>query len=274
MDVMECEGCGGTVVYDAAREHARCIFCASVALRPETLDEPPPQPDVAVPFRVRPELADATFRRWARSSWWYPSELRKLTISLEQLWIPAWRFDASVEAHWAALRRAATQTGKQPVSGLDVSARRVWAPASLGLAEEELQALAPFDEVDAQAWTSEDAKIPYEVGATSEAAALTTARRLFASQARFDLSRARGLSDCHVSVALTDVNARSLMLPVFIGSFRWQDRPYRFVINGQTGKITGHAPIDWRRVSIAVAIVLAIVAVWLWYQREMFALLG
>ena len=38
MDVMECEGCGGTVVYDAAREHARCIFCASVALRPETLD--------------------------------------------------------------------------------------------------------------------------------------------------------------------------------------------------------------------------------------------
>lgn len=274
MDVMECEGCGGTVVYDAAREHARCIFCASVALRPETLDVAPPQPDVAVPFAVRAELADATYRRWARSSWWYPAELRATTIGLETLWVPAWRFDATVEAHWAALRRAATQSGKQPVSGLDVTARRVLAPASLGLHEEELVALAPFDEKDAQAWTGNDAKIPYEVCATSEEAALVAARRLFASQARFDLSRSRGLSDCRVSVALADVQPRSMMLPVFIGSFRYQDRPYRFVVNGQTGKITGHAPIDQRKVAIVVAVVLAVVAIWLWYQREVLALLG
>jgi hypothetical protein len=274
MNVMECDGCGGTVVYDAEREHARCIFCASVALRPETLDTPPPQPDVAVPFAVRRDRADATYRRWARSSWWYPAELRRLEIGLLPLWIPAWRFDATVEAHWAALRRAPTQSGKQPVSGLDVAARRVWAPASLGLSENELQALAPFDESDAQPWTGDDARTPYEIGATSEEAALGTARRLFASQARLDLSRSRKLTDCRVSVALADVQARSLMLPVLIGSFRYQDRPYRFVINGQTGQITGRAPIDYRKVAIVTAIVLAIVAVWLWYQRELLGLFG
>jgi hypothetical protein len=274
MNVMECEGCGGTVVYDAEREYARCIFCASVALRPEALDTAPPQPDVAVPFVVRTDRADAVYRRWARSSWWYPAELRRLSIGLQAVWIPAWRFDATVEAHWAALRRAATRSGKQPVSGLDVTARRVWAPASLGLGEDELQAIAPFEEADALAWTPEDAKIPYEVGATSEEAALVTARKLFAAQARLDLSRSRGLTDCKVSVALADVQARSLMLPVLVGSFRYQDRPYRFVINGQTGQITGRAPIDYRKVALVTAIVLAIVAAWLWYQRELLGLLG
>jgi hypothetical protein len=46
------------------------------------------------------------------------------------------------------------------------------------------------------------------------------------------------------------------------------------VINGQTGKITGNAPIDQRKVAIVVAVVLAVVAIWLWYQREVLALLG
>jgi hypothetical protein len=274
MDVIECEGCGGTVVFDAAREYARCIFCASVALRPEELDEPPPQPDDAVPFAVPGDEADATYRHWARSSWWYPKALRSLEIGLQPLWIPAWRFDATVEAHYAGLRSAPTRSGKQPLSGLDVAPRRVWAPASLGLHEDELNALAPFDEATARPWSPGDASTLYEVSGTSQEAALKVARRQFADQARRELSRARRLGDARVSVALSEVEARSLMLPVFIGSFRYQDRPYRFVINGQTGQITGKAPIDARKVAIVVAIALAIAAAWLWYQQEIVAFLG
>ena len=274
MDVIECEGCGGTVVFDASREYARCIFCASVALRPDELDVPPPQPDEAVPFAVPTDRAEAVYRAWARSSWWHPRALRNLEIGLQPLWIPAWCFDATVEAHYAGLKSAPTRSGKQPLSGLDVSARRVWAPASLGLHEDELNALAPFDESLARSWSEDDAATLYEVSGTSLEAARTVARRQFAQQARRELSRARRLADCRVSVALSEVEARSLMLPVLIGSFRYKDRPYRFVVNGQTGQITGKAPIDTRKVAIVVAIILAIVAIWLWYQQELFALFG
>jgi len=60
--------------------------------------------------------------------------------------------------------------------------------------------------------------------------------------------------------------ARLLMVPVYIGSFRYRDRPWRFVVNGQTGKVTGRAPLDRRKIAGVVLVVVAAVVAWLVFR--------
>ena len=47
-----------------------------------------------------------------------------------------------------------------------------------------------------------------------------------------------------------DRDVTLLMLPIYIGVFRFRERPWRFVVNAQTGKLTGEAPLD--RVKVAL----------------------
>jgi len=34
------------------------------------------------------------------------------------------------------------------------------------------------------------------------------------------------------------------LLPLWVGAYRYQDRDYRVLINGQSGKVSGRKPID------------------------------
>ena len=52
------------------------------------------------------------------------------------------------------------------------------------------------------------------------------------------------------------------MLPLYVLSYRYRDKLFRFMINGQTGKVDGDKPMSWPRVWLAVglgALVLAAV---------------
>ena len=259
MDVVQCQMCGGIVAYDAAHEHARCLFCASVALEPRELDDDAPHPESAVSFVLSDEAARSAFRSWTTRSWWRPAELREVAVGMKPLWIPAWRIDADVETHWAALESAATKSGKRPISGTDVARARALVPASGGLTEDELRSLAPFDRSDVGPWAKKTGDLPHEPAAMSLPAAIGRARSQFAEIRRRAIAHRQHVSSCRVSILLSDLDPRLLMLPVYIGSFRYRERPWRFVINGVSGKVVGRAPLD--RVKVAVAIVLAIISV-------------
>jgi hypothetical protein len=44
-------------------------------------------------------------------------------------------------------------------------------------------------------------------------------------------------------------------------TYQYQDKLYRFLINGQTGRLYGEKPLSWQRIALAVLIVLAVVAI-------------
>jgi ribosomal protein S27E len=144
--VIQCDACGGSVVFDAGRQVAQCLFCGSVAVHADDGGETVLVPDAMLPFEVTRTDADDRFRRWARSSWWHAAPLRRLSIELHALLLPVWRFDASVETHWAGLVSASTRSGKRPRAGVEHAELTAQVPASMGLREAELRALQPFRE--------------------------------------------------------------------------------------------------------------------------------
>jgi hypothetical protein len=62
-----------------------------------------------------------------------------------------------------------------------------------------------------------------------------------------------------VNVLLDGLTSEPVLLPVWIMAYRYQDRVYRFLVNGSSGKATGTAPNDWKKmVLVGAAVVLGI----------------
>jgi len=267
--VVRCDACAGRVAFDTDAGVVRCLFCASVALEPVPFDVAPPLPEEVVPFTVDDRRAQEAFRAWTTNSWWRPKALAEVAAELVPLWLPAWHVRADVELHWAALERAHTQSGGRPRAGVDAADAATWIPASLGLTESELGALAPFDDRARRPFAAEDRATPFELPALSESGARTRALPLFEAMRCRAVASREGVSQCRGSARLHDVSSHLRVLPIWIGSFRYRDRAWRFVVNGQSARVVGRAPLD--RVKVGIAIVLAAIvaiAVLAWLDRD------
>lgn len=259
---LKCESCGGAVEYSAKEQAAACLFCGLESLVLADDDDQPFGADLFVPMVLDQGKADAAYRAWARASWWRPAALRDLRVQTRPVYLPAWRFVCDLDTHWAGLRRAATASGKAPKTGRERLRMEHVVPASGGLEAEELWALWPFDTaqgrpVGDQTRTHEALSgVPHELPAKSRKRAAAEVHQQVQSRHRDRISQSHGLTRCHVMSRVEDVDAETMLLPVFVGVFRFRDRPWRFVINAQTGEVHGKAPVDRLKV---VGVVLGVV---------------
>jgi hypothetical protein len=60
-------------------------------------------------------------------------------------------------------------------------------------------------------------------------------------------------------VRIESLSSEPVLLPVWIMAYRYQDRLFRFLVNGQTGKPTGQAPTSMFKIALVVAAAIAVV---------------
>jgi uncharacterized protein YkwD len=54
-----------------------------------------------------------------------------------------------------------------------------------------------------------------------------------------------------------------------IAAYQYNGRPYRFLVNGQTGEVQGEAPLSWWKITFAVlAALLVALIVWLLFGQH------
>ena len=53
-----------------------------------------------------------------------------------------------------------------------------------------------------------------------------------------------------------ELRFKHVLLPVYVSAYRFRDKAYRFLVNGQTGEVAGESPISWFKVGWLVAGVL------------------
>jgi hypothetical protein len=60
----------------------------------------------------------------------------------------------------------------------------------------------------------------------------------------------------HVQITFSNINSDLILLPIYLRSYRYKEKLYRTLINGQTGKISGEKPVSGRRIAAAIGLVL------------------
>jgi len=129
-------------------------------------------------------------------------------------------------------------------------------PSSAALTRGELDAVAPFSYAEEVPYDVRTASMPFEPGTLSRSMARGAALDQMARRHAAVLREREGASSLNPATVLSDVAGRPVLLPVYVGVWRHGDQPYRVVINGQSGKHTGKAPISWLKVALVVGGVL------------------
>jgi hypothetical protein len=68
-------------------------------------------------------------------------------------------------------------------------------------------------------------------------------------------------SQLDVKTEFEQVNSDLILLPVYLVTYRYRNKLYRFLLNGQTGRAWGPRPLSGRRIALAIAAGVALIVV-------------
>ncbi len=288
--VLECDRCGAKV---AVPEHASalsCTFCGSEHVLERKGDPDRIRPASVVPFAIGLEAARARWKQWLGKGLFRPRALRDSASveGLKGVYLPFWTYDTRTWSRWTAMagyrytvtvgtgqnRRTETRTRWVPASG----ERRdvyddVLVCASKGVEERRLEKTYPYHLKDAAAYRSE-----FLSGWAAEEYAVDLPQGWGRAREKVNqdqVSKCGGdvPGDTHMNLRVWTQHAgvtwKHLLLPLWIATYFYREKRFHFLVNGQTGKVAGTAPISWIKVSVAVLIAAALAALiyFLWPRR-------
>lgn len=287
-----CNNCGSEVATDPDQRSYVCPFCDSTyVVEYSPTDTHRQRPEFVIGFAVTPEQAHQKFHAWLRdNSWFRPGDLvaNAAADKMRGVYLPFWSFSmlahstwsASVGEHWY---RTETYTTTDSKGNTVTKTRQVqeteWWPlsgrhhryysgylisGSKGLPQDQAERIKPFQLPALKRYE------PYFLaGWYNEEYSIDREQALTASQHHFYQQEQRNIGaflpgDTHRNLAVetyfSQVNSDLCLLPVYVLSYRYQDKLYRFLVNGQTGKLAGDKPWSWQRIWICIGVGLAIFA--------------
>jgi predicted RNA-binding Zn-ribbon protein involved in translation (DUF1610 family) len=260
----ECTGCGASMSYDASAQTLRCPFCGSQRLE-RRKDSKSWAPNLVIPFRMNRDAALAALRQWLQQGFWRPGDLLRtaLVTHISAVFVPYWVFHGHTYSYWTA-DSSQTPPGargnwyplagehREQHHGLLIGASGALTPAeTAAICPFDLADAVPRDQVDLEHAVFEPFRVPRKYARPLAQQGFENLVRQACT--RYVPGRCRNLK---VNVRVEELTSDAVFLPVWIFAYRYRDRVYRFLLNGQSGKATGEAPSSWKKVAVVVGLVL------------------
>lgn len=288
---VKCNECAAVVELPDGVVATKCSFCDSPAVLASEARTDHYAPESLVPFGVDRDRSVASFKKWLGGLWFRPGDLRdKANVSeLRGVYVQYWTFDAEVTSRWTAdagyhyyveESYTAQENGKSVRKTRRVQKTR-WQPAhgsrhdvyddllvcaSKGLPADLALQVSQFETGALVAYAPH-----YLTGFSAESYQLELAGGWRVAQERIAQAQVgrckkdvpgdtqRNLRATH---QYRNATFKHVLLPVWVAAFRYNGEVYRFLVNGQTGKVAGKAPYSVTKIVLFVAaVVAAIVAI-------------
>ncbi|HXE73269.1 MAG TPA: zinc ribbon domain-containing protein [Candidatus Nitrosotenuis sp.] len=279
----QCGQCGASTTLPQGQTSGKCAFCGSNVVAERAPNPDLITPESLIPFKIPKEEAVKRFRQWLSGLWFRPNNLKHMAqvADIQGVYTPFWTFDARASTRWSAesgyhyyeteeytdtdgtrRTRQVQKTRWEPSSGFHQAAYDdILICASRGLSEGLVRQLEPYD--------TRGGLVAYQpaylAGWQAEEYALGPREAWQKGQEEFERLEYQACSaqvpgDTHrnlnISMRLEGVTWKHCLLPLWIAAYRYQGKPYRFMVNGQTGKVSGEAPLSWWKV-LGCALLLA-----------------
>lgn len=287
--VADCQSCGCEVTFGQRQTATVCPMCGSaqVSILRQRAGIPP---EGIIPFRVDRQEAAEKFREWLKGLWFAPSKLKKSVQEGRFVgkFVPFWTYDAEVTAPYVGqggrYKKVKDEEGQEqteidwyPTAGIVSSSfNDLIVCAVQGEGAEGAEQAAPFDTVNHLKPFANEYLAGYsaEVYTIKADAAFEDAKEQMESTmkdmaeseicTRFDTYRA-----VKVTARYTSVTYKHVLLPVWMSLFSYGGKTYRYIVNGETGKVDGKRPYSIPKVLAAILAALAImIGVFLFFSQE------
>jgi DNA-directed RNA polymerase subunit RPC12/RpoP len=284
---VKCSACAAEFSFDGAVHADACPYCGG-AIVTDTGVRRQFKPRALVPFAIEAKDARDRLKDWLGSLWFAPSDVQRYAREegrLTGVYVPYWTFDAETRSRYSGERGTAHQVPQRMLvqeQGRTVE-RTVyrtemrWSPASgrvarafddiLVLASRTLPrhvverlgswrlgALVPYRDEYVSGFRSEAYQVDLEDG-------FALAREEMAAAIRQDVAMDIGGDAQRIHSIETDygrITFKHVLLPIWSAAYRYGDKAYRFVVNGQTGEVQGERPYSVWKIALAVVVALVV----------------
>jgi predicted RNA-binding Zn-ribbon protein involved in translation (DUF1610 family) len=267
-----CTSCGAQTAFPPNVVSHACPFCGSSHVVEGAGDPSRIRPGSVVPFGVTEQDARNRWRKWIRGGWFRPSALARQSgiEALRGVYVPFWTFDSRTWSRWTAQAgwRYTVWVGVGNQRRMEVRTRWEFAAgerrdfyndvlvcASRGVDEGLLERAYPYRLAEAQpyrdeylaGWSAEEYAVELPTGwnRARERVNSTEVSRC-AREVPGDTHR-----DLRVWTQHGDVTWKHVLLPLWIAAYRFRNKKWLFLVNGQTGRVAGRAPLSWVKIAIA-----------------------
>ncbi|MEZ4591586.1 MAG: hypothetical protein R3D55_10675 [Chloroflexota bacterium] len=276
-----CNSCAAHTTLSTEMLSHTCPFCGSNAVVQTRAPQDVLRPRFLVPFVTTTENCRQITAEFLQNSWMLPANLQNLARSTEYtpIYIPFWTFDARTQASWraevyntdASRRRHSAPNWKWERPFLLKLGDREgkqwdWESGAVSLFTDDMLVsgssqisltllkqlrgyrlgdLVPYDPAFLAGLSAQAYDVDLET-AWASARQSMRAKTKAACQQQASASSMRNFS---MNLDFSDESWRYILLPIYLATYRYGDKVFQVLINGQTGAIAGQRPVDWRKVA-------------------------
>jgi hypothetical protein len=290
--VLQCQNCGAALRVAAHAMTTVCPYCASPSVVAR-----PPSPDHAAPLFVVPfvfgrDVALDTVKRWikkARGMFTHSGLRRAKVDDVRGVYMPAFLYGAVAWSDWSASigenytetetytttnekgetvtqTRTVVRTEWRDLAGRHATyVRDVLVTASASVGNLELEAIEPYDlrairrfvPAAVAGWFAEEPSLPIaQCAQLARGEAMQHVGRDLAAFMPGD--HCQGLQH---STRFEHEVLDPVLVPVWVLAVRYDPKKpmLRVLVNGQTGRVLGRAPLSWPRIVLGIVLLLLVV---------------
>ncbi|MBQ4405627.1 MAG: hypothetical protein II852_01320 [Bacteroidales bacterium] len=284
---VKCNCCGAQTTFNSSAITVNCDFCGSpIAVSGDTSTKRI-KPQGVIPFMVSQDQGRQKFAEWIKGLWFAPGDLinkASMESGLTGMYIPYWLYYVDTVTSYTGKRGEYYYTEKQ-VKQADGSTKTEkerhtrWHPTSgtvsknfkdliisgsntLGIDGEKLKkkfkfdGMVPYNEQTLTGYKSEN----YSVSLKD---AYKEAQKIMAEEIEDAIEKDIGGDDQQIdnkNITENNIEYKHILAPLWISAFRYEGKSYRFMINGQTGDLSGSRPYSKAKIALFIGAIVAVIA--------------
>jgi DNA-directed RNA polymerase subunit RPC12/RpoP len=295
---VKCDSCGAVVTFAPPEVAGECSFCGvKIVAQPKSAD-PLVAPEALLPFGISSRQSSDSVKKWLSTRWFAPNVLKKLARqeSIDGVYLPFWTYDAHTTSHYTGERGEhyyETETySETDAQGNTVTRTRqvqrtrwysasgkvsrwmddILVPATISVSRPRLTSLEPWDL---------DALRPYEPAFLSGFKAqryqvelpegFEEAKTIMAPIIEDDVREDIGGDEQRiddVSTSYSAVTFKHILLPVYIGAYRFREKVYQVMVNARTGEVQGDRPYSFWKIFFFVLFLIAVIGIVIYFGKS------
>lgn len=284
---VKCPSCSAETTLPPNVTSDTCPFCGTGLVASAGHSTKLLKPKGVLPFTLTQQEGRQKVTAWINSRWFAPNRLKAEAEKdklLKGMYLPYWTYDCGTTSNYSGERgqhytvsETVTVNGRQETR--QVQKTRWYSAAGtvhvdfddvlvLGshslpkkyagaLEPWDLDQLVPYQEEYLAGFRTESYQVTLEQG-------FVEAKSIMAPQIEGECRRDIGGDEQRVhsvNTSYTDITFKHILLPVWIGAYRYGGKVYQFQVNARTGEVQGTRPYSWIKITLFVLMILIVIIV-------------
>lgn len=293
---VKCTNCAASTTLQPNVTSSTCPYCDTPLVVSNASTSSIIKPSYVLPFKVDRKDATQKFIGWAGSLWFAPNKLKvyaqQSAEKLNGLYMPYWTYDTNTVSYYTGMRgeyyyvtesytdsegrrqtRQVQRTRWYPASGtvykdfddvLIVSSTSLPEKLANELEPWDLPELVAYNDKYLSGFITESYQVDLKTGFEKAKQRMQPAIRLTVqADIGGDVQQITSIQSEY-----NDITFKHILLPVWLSSYRYKEKVYRFLVNARTGEVQGERPYSAAKIAALVIAILAVIGVIIWYTQK------